>query len=177
MDTAAKQALARLLTREVLKENLATAGLYLIAWEFLQDAIIGQPKGFFSLGSKERYREVVLALYPESPLIASCMWFQDSGVLTAEDVNEIRQIRKHRTDIAHEMPNVLLDPETQVDEAKLMRIYELLSKIDRWWITEVEIPCNEQYDGQTINAGEVKSLRVMFLELLIDSVYGVPTVQ
>jgi hypothetical protein len=50
MDIASIEAIQRLLTKEVLKENLGKAGLYLLAWELLQDAIIGPPKRFFTMG-------------------------------------------------------------------------------------------------------------------------------
>jgi hypothetical protein len=113
----------------------------------------------------------VLSLDPKSEFIASCIWFQKNEVLTADEVKEIRQIRQHRTDIAHEMPNILLNPLTQVDEAKLMRIHELVSKIDRWWITEIEMPCNEEFDGQKVDSTEIKSGRMRFLEHLISAVY------
>jgi hypothetical protein len=176
------QTLRRLMSSEVLKDNLAKAGLYLIAWDLLQDAIVGNLRRFFSPimpgDPDDDYKKEVLSLHPDpkAKFIASCRWFQNEGVLSDADVTEILQIRKHRTDIAHEMPNVLLNPQTQIDEAKLMRISELLSKIDRWWITMMEVPLHEEFDGQQVRPEEVKSGKMEFLDLLISAVYYTGTV-
>ncbi|HXA04639.1 MAG TPA: hypothetical protein VNY30_07365 [Bryobacteraceae bacterium] len=164
----------RLLSREVLKENLCKAALYLIGYEMLTESIIRRPEGFFTMGGAEaqtRYKTKVLSL-DRDKLIASCKWFEKSGVLTAEEIEEIRAIRKHRTDIAHEMPNVILNADQQVDELKLASMYRLISKIDRWWLMEIEIPCDEAFDGQEIDPSDVKSGKMEFFKLLIASVYG-----
>lgn len=156
-----------LLSPDVLKENLAKAGLYLVSYEFLKTSIMSQLKGYLTLwGSKsdEDHRSQVLKKH-ESPFIACCLWYQEERALTAEDVEEVKRIRKHRTDIAHEMHNVLLNPQTQVDESKLMGIYRLLSKIDRWWITEV------YWDGRGIRPSGAMSGRMIFLERFIAAVY------
>jgi hypothetical protein len=168
-----EEKLLRLLSKDVLKENLAKAGLYVLAYEALKDTIIDRPKGFFTMGrSTNEYEEVVLNLHPKkNPLFASLRWWQQAGVLTEQDFQEFLQLRKHRNEIAHTLPKVLLNTDIQVDERKLVTIYQLLVKIDRWWLMEIEIPCNEDFDGQEIDPSEVQSGYMHFLGYLITVLY------
>jgi hypothetical protein len=53
-------------------------------------------------------------------------------------VEFIRDARKQRGDLAHEMPNVLLRSGEQVDIDGLKRICELAYRIDEWWLVNVE---------------------------------------
>jgi len=173
MEQETSDKLFRVLSKDVLKENLAKAGLYTLAYESLLHSIVHRPKKFLTMAgtvADEEYKAEVIALYPQSEFIASCLWLQKHGVLTAEDVKEIRAIRKHRTDIAHEPINVLLDTENQVDETKLMTIYQLLARIDQWWISEFEIPANPDFDGQEIDPGGLQSGSMILLKYLISVV-------
>ncbi len=132
----------QLLSKEALKDNLAKAGLYALAYELLKNSLIEKPRGFFAGRDSEpddRYKAEVLSKH-ESKLIASCMWFQENGVITEAEVQEVRRLREYRNYIAHELPNVLLDTEQQVDPNKLICLFQILCKIDRWWIAEIEIP-------------------------------------
>jgi hypothetical protein len=171
MDQEYARRLTYLLSKDVLKQNLAKAGLFALAYELLKNSIVERPKGFFTLGSSDdHYRKEVLSKHA-SPLIASCLWFQENGAITAEEAAEVLQFRDHRNHIAHELPNVLLDPKSQVDEAKLVRLFQLLCKIDRWWISEVEIPANPDFDGEEISPSEIRSGSMEFISYLIGVVY------
>jgi len=168
-----QERLLRVLDKDVLTENLAKAGLYSLAFQMLQDSIIQRPEGFFTMGepTKQSYKTKVLDLNPDSKLFASCRWWQQQGVLTEQDIQEFRQLRQHRNEIVHALPNVLLNPDIQVDERKLTTIYQLLCKIDRWWIMEIEIPTNEDFEGQDIDAPGWRSLNMEFLSYLIGALY------
>jgi hypothetical protein len=172
MDSETERRLRQLLDEETLKGNLAKAGLYALAYELLKNSIIDKPKGFFTCGTKQddEYRKQVLSKN-SNPLIASCQWLQENCAITEADVADVLQFREHRNYIAHELPNVLLNPKVQVDEEKLLRLFQLLRKIDQWWINEFEIPLNREFDGQEINPREVHSGSMMFVWHLIPVVY------
>jgi hypothetical protein len=173
MDEAFGRKLLHLLSRDVLKQNLAKAGLFALAYELLKNSLIERPKGFFTMAgscSDDEYRKEILSKHA-SPLIASCLWFQENGAITAEEAAEVLQFREHRNYIAHELPNVLLNPQSQVDEAKLMRLFQLLCKLDRWWISEFEIPADPDFDGQEITPLEIRSGSMEFISYLISVVY------
>jgi hypothetical protein len=170
-DTTTK--LMRLLSKEVLKDNLAKAGLYALAYEMLKNSIIERPKSFFTMGGEpdDHYKAEVLSKHKDW-LVASCLWFQENGAISEEEANDVLQLREHRNYIAHELPNILLNPDVQVDEKKLIRLFELLCKIDQWWITEFEIPTNPDFDGQHISPAEIRSGSMEFVWYLIRVVYG-----
>ena len=53
------------------------------------------------------------------------------------------------------------------------KLVELLHKIDLWWVINIEIPTNSDYDGQEINEKDVKVGSVMVLQMVIDIALGV----
>lgn len=161
----------RLLHPTLLKENLAKVGLYLLAYELLEYSVIQCPKNFLTIWgstSEARYKGEILAkrkTKEESLVMPSCRWLLKNGVLTSDDVQEIRRIRKHRTDIAHKMREVLMNPDTQVDQSKLRSICVILSKIDGWFITTMEAA------AQDLLPSQVKSGRALMLEYMVGAVY------
>jgi hypothetical protein len=175
MDQQSHDELQRLLTKDVLKSNLAKAGLFLLAYEALAHSIVQKPKNFFTGHGvpDDNYKNQVLALYPESEFIASCKWLETHGVLTPDDIKEIRALRKHRTVIAHEPINIVLDAKSQVDEKHLLTLYRLLVRIDQWWISEFEIPINSDFDGEEIDPSGIQSGMMVLLRYVISTVFDV----
>ena len=81
MDHETTTKLASLLSKEVLKDNLAEAGLYALAYELLKNSIIERPKGFFTMGGTQpdgQYNAEVLSRH-KNTLIAACLWFQENA--------------------------------------------------------------------------------------------------
>jgi len=68
MDEEKLRAIERLLNKDVLRDNLAKAGVYSVGWEFLRYSLVERPKHFFKLGrvSDDEYRHEVLSRH-ESP--------------------------------------------------------------------------------------------------------------
>lgn len=172
VDPKALPEIERLLSKEVLKQNLAKAGLYVLAYEMVKQSIIERPRGFFTMtgDGDGRYKQIVLSKH-NNLFIASCLWFRDEGGITEQDMKELLEFRVDRNKIAHELPNVLLDPQLHVDAAKLAKLFMLLSKIDRWWITEFEVPCNPDFDGEDVDPLDVQSGSMGFLAHVIKVVY------
>ena len=97
MEKGPEETIVNLLSRDVLKQNLAKAGLYALAYEMLKNSIIERPKGFFTLGGQKtaEYRTEVLSKHT-NVLIASCRWLQENGAITEEEINEVLQFRDYR---------------------------------------------------------------------------------
>src|SRR5579871_1056444 len=147
MDKATLDKLERLLHKDVLKDNLAKAGVYGVGYEFLKHSLIETPKSFFTMAgtdSDEQYKKEILCRH-KSALIASCLWFKEHGVLTDEDIAMIVELRNYRNVIAHEVLNVLLNVQVQVDEEKLGNLFALLCKIDQWWLLNFELPSHQEF--------------------------------
>jgi hypothetical protein len=171
--------LAKLFNPESLRFNLVSVSLFLAAWEILCDAVIDRIRSFFAreLDNKfepidsERYRELVLSL-DRSRLRASILWLKNNAVIDDEDVKTMEVLREQRNKLAHELPKVVSDPDVEIDFGLFDVIFRLVTKIERWWILEVEIPINPNFDGRKIAPESVRSGRMLFLEMITQIAIG-----
>jgi len=75
--------------------------------------------------------------------------------------------------LAHRLFSMLGSEVTPPDFAKrFQEMAALLRKIEVWWIKEVEIPTNPDFDGQEISENGIVPGRVMGLQLLCDIALG-----
>jgi hypothetical protein len=182
-DTARAHALRdweKISNPKLLQQNLVLAGLYLVAYELLCGSIVDRLRNFFSdeitispKGTLEAtptpdYSEKVLALHMKKKVFpASCLWLREMQAITAEDLAEIRSLTDYRNELAHELPSFIVESEREIDVRRLERIRLLVDKIERWWIREVEIPTNPEYDGREIADENIKPGIVMFLDMVL----------
>ena len=173
--TKAHHSWAKLLNPDELRSNLILAAIFLTAYEFLAQALIEPLKSFFADGFDsdglilgEEYRTNVASLH-KMPFFASALWFRNAGALTDSDIERFKAIRDHRNFIAHNVPAVLgsIDSDVRID--LLDSIVQMVSKIDMWWIREIEIPTRPEFDSvneSQIDAENVFSMRMALLGLL-----------
>lgn len=172
---------AKLLNPEELRSNLVRSSIFLTAYEFLSQALIEHLEGFFSDGFDangpilgENYRSKVLSLH-KMPFFSSAIWFRNSGALTDEDLDRIREIREHRNFIAHHLLQILGKSDFEVRAELLRATAEIVRKIDVWWIREVEIPTNPDFDQippADIDLNGIFSMRMAVLGLLLEVAEG-----
>lgn len=175
------QSWTKFLNPEKLCSNLVRASIYLTAYEFLHQALIEHLQGFFSDGFDANgpilgasYRSKVLSLH-EMPFFASAIWFRDSGALSDQDLDRIGEIREHRNFVAHNIPKIIGAIESDVRSDLLIAIAEIVRKIDVWWIREIEIPTNPDFDAAAADktdAGSAFSMRMAVLDLLLQVADG-----
>ena len=168
----------------VLQHNLIVASLYLVAFELLQSAVLDRLSSFFAteveltdswrLKGKpnSRYSAEVLSFDPKYPLNASCLWLVRNGVISEAERLQIDAIRQHRNEVAHELPVFVVEADKAIDLGRLEQIRALLLKIERWWILEVDVPTNPDFDGQNIVPDDVIPGPVMFLDFIIQTAAG-----
>ena len=163
----------KLTTPEILKRNLILTSLYLSAFEILMNSIVDQLRDFYTSDLKngklvpnERYKTEVKNLHKKI-LHASCLWLQNNGVITKEDIKEIDKIREHRNEIAHELPNFLVDVDWNVNLRYLESIRQLVQKIDIWWMKEFIIPVNPDFDGVKVKDNEMQSGKMLLLDIIL----------
>jgi hypothetical protein len=165
-----------------LKQNLIAASVFLAAYEMLKEALIGHLRAFFSRewtledGWKisDEYRNRVLSL-DRKEMAACAKWFRDSGALDDEDLAALKEIAKHRNVVAHELPAILGTVEKDVSLLHLRAIYVLTTKIDQWWLREIEAAVNPVFDDQDLGEaqwGESLSMRMAIMSLLIQLAEG-----
>lgn len=142
-----------------LKSSLIRASIYLSAYELLKTSIIDHLRGFFAsewkLNEKtgevetvisESYKNKVRSLYPKDEFHSCCLWFFENKAISQKDLDSIAKIRKHRNSIAHELPKYLGSVKYDVDTSLLKELIEIIRKVDTWWLREIEIPTNPDFD-------------------------------
>lgn len=163
---------SKLTTPQTLQTNLLLASLYLAAYEILKSTLIQRPQGFFARDYKdgnpifdEEY-EAVKKL-SKSLLKASCLWLKDLGAMTDQDMDKIDEFREHRNQLAHDLLPFLGNVDREINLQFLIEIRELLLKVDTWWVKEIEVPCNPDFDGVDVTEADIKPGSILLLDLLL----------
>ena len=162
---------------DFIKKNLTLSGLYLVAYEQLQGAIIDNIREFFSFELQdgkpvpnEQYHEEVTSLHANL-LHASCLWLTDHGVLTEGDMGDIERIRDHRNEVAHELLTLLGESDLDVNMERFLQIRALLKKIELWWVLNVHIPASPDLAGMEVSEENILPVRLAILDQVIAAAY------
>lgn len=165
----------KFLNPDAIKGNLILSALYLAAYELLKDAIVGNIRDFFSFEygdgkdvQDKQYDDEVVSVHKDL-LYASCVWLKRNGVITEGEVEEIENIRRHRNQAAHELPKLLSDTSLNLNVRYFLRIRELLEKIEVWWVKNMEVPVNPDFDGVEVDEKDILPGRVMALDYVIST--------
>lgn len=163
---------------------LITASLYITAFELLKDSITKQIEDFFMGGTKcrnhDKQKEYDEEMRPfrekhkdkkDKKTYASLDWLIDVGAISEADVKKYDDVRSFRNEIAHEMLN-LMTVKTAENLDKMnqhfITMLELLREIETFWILNVEVPCNPDYDRNEISAKDVIPGPIMAMEMLMN---------
>jgi hypothetical protein len=166
---------------ETLRTNLILSGCFLAGYETLKTAIIDQVRSFYthgldknSLRISSNYDDEVLALDPKkNSLRASTAWLVKSGAIDSADCEAIERINLHRNELAHDLPQFLAKAERDIQIHLFEDILTLVTKIDRWWIVNVELPTDPDWDGKEVDEDKIISAGMLFLQLLLGIATGV----
>ena len=153
---------------EAIRLNLLLASLYISSFELLKSSIIDIPKNFFVPDpdtdnqawlerQTDHYRDEIGVDYsgPDGyKLIPSCRWFQNMGAIENAEVEEIRRIRDHRNELAHELHIILFSGNLAIDVYQFVRITELLRQIELFWFRHGE-PQFDLETGDIIDADQI----------------------
>lgn len=164
----------------VLRERLISASLYLAAYELLVDSIVEHIRSFFTNGFDEKgplvsdeYKKKVLH-QNTSPVYASLAWLKQHDVLDDNDLKDFERIKECRNAVAHELPTIV-GGTSSVDYAAMFPVMvALIRKIEVWWIVNVEVPTNPDYDGRPVDEAGIVPGPVMMLQLMLEIVLGEP---
>lgn len=171
-----------ILDTEVLRGNISLIAMYIMVYELLEDTIISRPKDFYSVlnfdeEARKKYDNCVLSLYNKKAfpkinsrnkeLIASLIWFKNSGAIDDNDIDIFSDSRTLRNEITHEMlTTITVGAAKLVDQFCMM--YGLFSKIEKWWILEIEVPIAGNYKPEEVNQEDVMSGNIILLDIIID---------
>lgn len=157
----------KFLNKEEVKSNLIRSSLYLFSYELLKNAIVDKIKDFYSMGFdengyiySEKYNEVIVHRRingKQNIFLSSLYWLEENGAITKDDITEIRAIREFRNTVAHKIDRILGDSDFNIDKNTEKKIFEFIRKIEVWWIKEVEILTNPDFDGKEIQDNDIIS--------------------
>ena len=175
--------------KDILKGSVNIIALYITVYELLEDTIISRPKDFYTIvefddRAKQQYKQEVLALYNKEAcsglntknkaLIASLLWFKNSGAIDDHDIDVFIESRKLRNKITHEMYCAIVEGGSAIVE-QFALLYCLFCKIEGWGVLEielpitVEIPTDAEIDVNGVMSGNMVVLNVIMDILMNDS--------
>lgn len=165
-----------------LYNNLALAALYLATFEILKSTIITNIIKFFSrlelditkempIGSLEEMKGYLkkYAGKKDKDFLACCDWLRDVEAINNEDKIHLIDIKNQRNTIAHELPSILLDPTKNVNISLLVTAKDLIGKIDRWWIRNVDMPIYQDFNNEPLQDEDIIPGRVLYLDHIFKS--------
>lgn len=174
-----KKDIEKITTPDVLKRNLVNASLILTAYELMKYSLIDQVKGFFTFGEEERQssgdhkremdeiRNKLPKEFQKHPLLVYALWFKEQKALNETDFNNVVRIWQYRNKLAHELIGFLVDSDFEVDLQYLYELRDIVGKIDVWWVKEIEIPINPDFDHKEVKDSEISSGRMAIIDHLI----------
>lgn len=171
----------QLLTPAVMQEKLISASLYITAFELLRQSIVGRIRDFYNIESiglepgtyqpSEEYRSEVLARN-KSTLYASLDWLTEHGAIDLGDLETFERIKSIRNKLAHELPSVVMGA-VDFDHVEIFQdLITILRKIEVWWVVNVEIPTNPDFDGQEIDEAGIVPGPVLMLQMMVEVLSG-----
>jgi hypothetical protein len=179
MDPNVRRSWEEFLNPEVTRPRLIAASIYIAGFEALKDAIVDRIREFFWTGFAEsgdkidpKYQSDVLARN-RSPVYASLDWLTEMNAIVDADVRSFDHVKACRNTLAHKLLSTLGSEGLPPDfDQCFSEMVALLRKIEVWWITNVEIPTNPDYDGSDIDEDGIVPGRIMTIQLLWDIALG-----
>jgi len=166
------------LSPSLLRTKLISASLFLTAFELLKASIVGRIKDFFMDGFDEKgwhinpkYEKDVLS-QNRSSVYASLSWLQENGVIDDQDLATFERIKECRNKIAHDLPQII-GGETDPDYVSVFpELVALLRKIEVWWVVNLEIPTNPDFQDAEINEEGIVPGPLITVQLMLNIALG-----
>jgi len=150
---------SKFLDPEQLKQNLIQCSLFLAGYEMLRSSVVDRLQSFYTHEMRRdpvtdklvsildaEYQSKVISLHPKDEFHAGCIWFRNAGALNDDDIIIINAIRGHRNYVAHEIGKIIGDARHTVNRGMVDNLVDITRKIDLWWLKEIEIPTNPDFD-------------------------------
>lgn len=168
----------RFLDPDVIRPSLFLATMFITTFEILKDSIVDNIRNFYTNGFdahgstvEPEYQSEVLSKN-KSPLYASLQWLRELDALDDEDIATFEKLKTTRNLLAHQLFSVVTGQVESAHEAEFDALVALLRKIGVWWIVNVEIPTNPEFDGQEIDEEGIVPGAVLSLQMLIQVASG-----
>lgn len=175
MSSSDSSAYDALLDPKFLKTRLVHVSIYVLAFELLKSAVIERIKDFFIDGFdqhgvriSDRYSDSLAKTGKKHLTDQSLAWLKDMEAITDEDIQKFHEVRTYRNELVHNLPEMISKLDVLREATLLREAGGLLRKIEVWWIQNVEIPTNPDYDGSEIKDEDIIPGNIMFLQMIAD---------
>jgi hypothetical protein len=181
MDPKIKLSWEEFLNPEVTRPRIIAASIYIAGFELLKDSIVDRIRSFFWAGFDRETGEKIDPEYKSdvltrngSPIYASLDWLKEQGAIDDADLATYERVKRCRNTLAHELLSVLSSSGLPADYTQCFAdMVALLRKIEIWWIVNVEIPTNPDFDGsEEIDEDGILPGPIMGMRLLMDIALG-----
>jgi len=142
----------------------------------LFDSIKRHPLDFFATewtvnGPKPsaRYATEILGLDPKGKgdaLRGSIAWWRKMEVISEDDERAIQVVTDARNELAHEMTAMVGGSKSPEFANHFSTLMALSNKIERWWIINVEIATDPDYNGEEVVEDGIMSGSAFLMHLL-----------
>lgn len=164
------------LNPEIVRPKLIVASIFIAAFEVLKSTIVERLKSFYTLGGscsedRPKYKSEVLSR-SRSPVYASLDWLKESHAIDENDVATFERVKKCRNDFAHAIAEMLMGGFPPDFAVRFSEMITLLDKIEKWWIVNVDMSTDPQFDGEQVDESNIIPGPIMALRVLMDVALG-----
>lgn len=168
-----RQAWEEFLNPDVLRTRLIRCSIFITVFESLKDSLITRIRDFYCIGfdkdgltTHPDYKREVLARN-KSKLYASLSWMIERKAIDQSDINVFDRIKACRNKIAHELLEIVASARMPSDFDNCFQdMIDFLNKIEVWWIKNVEIPCNPDFDEVEVSDEEIVPGSMLILSMM-----------
>jgi len=180
MSDDVRQSWEEFLNPDRMRTNLIKASIYIAAYESLKDAIISRVKEMYWTGWNKDEGDIVDPKYDfevlslnKSVLYASFEWLRKNGAVTFADLSVLDRVKTCRNHLAHRLLFFLskegMPPNFEICFGEMV---ELLEKIEKWWIINIELPLNPDMSSSEADINGIIPGRVIVIQLMCDIALG-----
>jgi len=168
----------RFLDPELVRPSLFLSTMFITTFEILKDSVVDRIRDFYTNGWDENgpivgpeYQSQVLTRN-KSTLYASFDWLREHKAIDEADLKTFETLKKIRNQLAHQLFDVVTGQVESEHAAQFPVLVSLLRKVEVWWVINVEIPTNPDYDGQEVDESGVVPGALLSLQMLIEVASG-----
>ncbi len=168
----------RFLDPEVVRPSLFLATMFITTFEILKDSVVDRIRDFYTNGVDAsgsivgpEYQHQVTSRN-KNILYASFEWLVEHEAVDQSDLEAFEKLKKTRNQLAHQLFDIVTGQVESDHEAQFDVLVKLLRKIEVWWVVNVEIATNPEYDGQEIDEEGIVPGAILSLQMLIQVASG-----
>jgi hypothetical protein len=162
------------LAPESIKQTLVRAGAFLSAYEPIRLQVVDGVQDFYWSGKEENGKKFLYHDYEtevrardKNLYRASVSWLVGSEAITRDQAESLEKIHKHRHEIAHELPRILIYPDWDIDASLLIDAALVLRSLDVFW-GRMSMDIDPQWDGAEVADKDIWGGSSMLMGSLIE---------